>query len=632
MRKITFSDHLRYRFDNTMSRGPVALIGWLFVMSAAIIGALSLVVYATNLVPAADGSRPDFWHVVWMALMRTLDAGTMGGDDGSWPFLFTMLAITLAGIFLVSTLIGVLTTGIDAKLDELRRGRSFVVEQNHTLVLGWSPLVPAIISELVVANASTRGACVVILADRDKVEMEEEIRAHVGSTGRTRVVCRTGNPLDLTALAMVNPDGARSIIVLAADVADPDIHVIKTVLALTRRRSRRPTPLHIVAELQSEANVEVARMVGAHELEVVNVDQLIARVTVQTSQQPGLSAVYNELLDFDGDEIYMRSEPALVGKSFAEALAAYEKCAVIGVVHGGERVQLLPPMDTRLGAKDQLILIAEDDSVIKVGAASAAAVDSAAIRTGTPAEPVPSRTLILGWNRRAPLVLSELNAYMAHGSEVLVLTTRDEAEGVIAELAGDLAGLNVSFRSGDPTSRPLLNTLDVARFEHVMVLSDDASDAEESDARTLVTLLHLRDIAEQTSHRFNIVSEVLDVRNRELAEALRADDFIVSTRLVGLMLSQISENKLLAPVFTDLMDSDGAELYFRPADLYVVPGTPVSFYTVIEAARQRGQIAMGYWRQAPATDDKLQGIRVNPSKSELVSFTPADRIIVLSEN
>ena len=36
--------------------------------------------------------------------MRTLDSGTMGGDEGSWPFLLAMLAVTLAGIFVLSTL------------------------------------------------------------------------------------------------------------------------------------------------------------------------------------------------------------------------------------------------------------------------------------------------------------------------------------------------------------------------------------------------------------------------------------------------------------------------------------------------------------------------------------------------
>ena len=35
-----------------------------------------------------------------MSLMRTLDSGTMGGDQGRAVFLSGMLAVTLGGIFL----------------------------------------------------------------------------------------------------------------------------------------------------------------------------------------------------------------------------------------------------------------------------------------------------------------------------------------------------------------------------------------------------------------------------------------------------------------------------------------------------------------------------------------------------
>ena len=49
-----------------------------------------------------------------------------------------MLAVTIGGIFIVSLLISVLSNGLQTKLEDLRKGRSFVVEENHTLILGWS--------------------------------------------------------------------------------------------------------------------------------------------------------------------------------------------------------------------------------------------------------------------------------------------------------------------------------------------------------------------------------------------------------------------------------------------------------------------------------------------------------------
>ena len=179
MRKPTFGERLRYAFDNTLSHGAIALIGWLAVVSLALIVAIALIV---RLDP--PGARYGFAQLVWMALMRTLDAGTMGGDQGSWPYLFAMLGVTFGGIFVISTLISILTTGLESRIENLRKGRSRVIESGHTVILGWSDQVYTIISELVIANASQRRSCIVILGDKDKIEMEDEIRARLGSTGR----------------------------------------------------------------------------------------------------------------------------------------------------------------------------------------------------------------------------------------------------------------------------------------------------------------------------------------------------------------------------------------------------------------------------------------------------------------
>ena len=114
------------------------------------------------------------------------------------------------------------------------------------------------------------------------------------------------------------------------------------MLAITNNPQRRAEPYHIVAEIRDPKNMEVARMVGRDEVELVQVSDLISRIIAQTCRQSGLSIVYTELLDFGGDEIYFHAEPALVGKSFGEALLAYEESAVIGLHRAGERAAAQP--------------------------------------------------------------------------------------------------------------------------------------------------------------------------------------------------------------------------------------------------------------------------------------------------
>src|SRR5689334_5329887 len=91
---------LRYEFDKSMAAGPVALIGWLAVLSVILI-AIAGVVLAVFRITQEGGEPLGFGEGMWEALMRTLDSGTMGGDSG-WAFRWVMLAVTLGGIFIVS--------------------------------------------------------------------------------------------------------------------------------------------------------------------------------------------------------------------------------------------------------------------------------------------------------------------------------------------------------------------------------------------------------------------------------------------------------------------------------------------------------------------------------------------------
>src|SRR5215218_1172194 len=621
MRKITLGDRLRYRFDNTISRGTVALIGWLFVLLAALVFASSLVVYATGVAPEAGGRRLGFLETLWLSLMRTIDPGGVGGDQGSWPFLLSMLAVTAGGILVFSTLIGVIFAGIDSKLDELRKGRSFVVEKGHTVVYGWSSEVFSVISELVVANESRPSACIAVLADKDKVEMEDEIRDRVGKKKNTRVVCRTGDPIDIDDLERVNPHEARSIIVLPPEGEDADSRVIKTILALTNNPNRRKEPYHIVSRMREPENLGVAQMVGRAEVELVPVDDLIARITAQTCRQSGLSVVYTDLLDFGGDEIYFRHEPRLVEIAFGEALTAFESCSVIGLRTGDGRIELNPPMETKITAEDALILIAEDDSAIALSENADPKVEAGANRRPRPHREKPERTLILGWNERAPMMIAHLDRYVSPGSEVTVVTP--EGAGLPTTF-DELEHQAVNVRTGNTSDRRTLDALEVPAYDHVIVLSySDGSD--DADSRTLVSLLHLREIAEHSGRSFSIVSE--------MAEIARADDFIVSDHLVSLMMCQVSENKEYAAVFEELIDPKGSELYLKPAEEYVKPGVPLSFYTIVEAARRRGEVAVGYRVKAEAGDSrKSYGVRLNPAKSQRIEFAEGDKVIVLAES
>lgn len=632
MRKITFGEKIRYWFDNYMASGTLALISGLGIISLAVILIAASLISLGGRYLAPEGSDGmNFIEAAWESMMRTLDPGTMGGDTG-WGFRWVMLFVTLGGIFIISTLIGVLTTGIEGKIEDLRKGRSRVLESNHTVILGWSPQVFTIIPELIIANENQKRGVIAILADKDKLEMEQEIRQRVGDTKNTRVICRSGLPNDPTELEIVSPQLARSIIILPPDEGDADAAVIKTALALTNNPQRGPQPYHIVTQLCKEHSLGILRMIGKNDyLSAILTRDIIARVTAQTSHQSGLSVVYTELLNFGGDEIYFHEEPALSGKTYGDALLAYEASCLIGIQRAGGETLLNPASETRFAPGDRVIAISADDNTIRLSGLNNPPVQPGLIRSAAKQVSLPpEKNLLLGWNESAPMIIRELDSYAAKGSTVTVVAAREFEEQTRACCA--LQNQTVSFRPGDTTDRALLDALDITEYDHVIALADTTLDVQAADARTLITLLHLRNIAGMDETPFSIVSEMLDLRNRELAAVTNVDDFIVSDHLISLLTAQLSENAALQGVFDDLFNAEGSEIYLKPASDYVELGQPVNFYTVVEAARRRHETAVGYRLAAQARNFAAQfGICINPKKSAEVRFAQGDKVIVLVE-
>jgi hypothetical protein len=313
-----------------------------------------------------------------------------------------------------------------------------------------------------------------------------------------------------------------------------------------------------------------------------------------------------------------------VGKTFFDAQLAFADSMVMGVVGDGGTL-LNPASDYVIAAGDRLIVIAEDDDTIKL-ADVPGVPDPAAIAHVPAPDQRPETTLVLGYNDSLKVMLSELDEYSTPRSRVTIVADQK------APRFGDFQDIDISWERGDPTSRAVLDALRPETFDHILVLAASDLPPQRADAKTLITLLHLRDIADAHGVDLNVVSEMLDDRNRELAEVTQADDFIVSDKLISLMLSQVSENRQLTEVFDQLFASTGAEIYLRDAALYVASGQSVDFYTVLEAARRKGETAIGHRIARHARSaEHFYGVSVNPTKTETRVYEPGDKIIVLAE-
>ncbi|GGU94165.1 lipoprotein [Streptomyces litmocidini] len=616
-------ERLRYRFDTVLTRGTAVLCGWLALVCLALVVPISTVlVWTDRHTPASLGSRI---AAVWRNTGQTM---RLGGEVG--PPLRVALSVLLALIALiyVSTLVSLITTGLTDHLIALNRGHARILESGHTVVLGWSEQVPTVLSELVAARTGRRRRIVAVLADRDKPAMEEDLRASVGATGRTRILCRTGRPTDPAALARVSPATADCVLVLPRDDPRDDAEVVKTLLSLSAAVGETD-PVRVVAAVRDDRHLGAARLAAGPGATVLDMDDIAARLLVDCVRQPGLSLVHQELLDFAGHEFHTLREPALSGRTFDEAARACPVSTAVGIVHGDGTVALNPPRSTPLLADDALLVIAEDEHTTRLSV-TPVPYDPTALAQAPPEAPRhPRRVLLLGWNRRAPRIATRLASRTPAGSslDVVAEPRTDTLTGIrtVTEAVG--GRMTVLHRPGDPTLGGTTEAPDLDRYDAVIVLGPDHRPGHaDPDDRTLVTLLHLRAGRRASGRPLPVVTEMTDDRNRLIAPRLPGADFVVSGRLIGLLMTQISQNPPLAAVFEELLAPDGNTLHLRPAAHYVRTGRATSFATVAESAARQGVCAIGY----RSTTAPGHGLRVNPPKAHVRYWNPDDRIVVIA--
>ena len=620
--RFTLNQRLRYRFDNALTRGITLILVWLGLIVLAVILVVAFIVWIWGIGPG-DRSVP-YVESAWLALTRTLDPGTFGADEGG-RFRILMLIVTLAGLFVLAVVIGLVSNAIDRRLELLRQGRSLVVETGHTLILGYSPKVPAIERELVEANLSRRKPAIVILGAMTPNDVHDSIREQGIDLHNTRLVVRSGNPASLDDLARMNASHARSVIIVAPEDEAADSIVVKNTFGISFDST--PTIAEVSDTYVAQALVEI----GGGGLLTVNPLGTVASITARVLRTSGLGVVYEDILDFRGDEIYTTDIPtAHVGRPFRDLLLASTRSSVIGLVREGE-VLAVPPFDTIIAEGDQAIAISADDSSLVLDRAPQ---DSPSQTTTVAIPRSLERTLVIGWSRLGTRICLDNEEHVLEGSELTLLVDADLHDVNSIERELGLQRQRVRIELGNPVHRSRIDAvLSAGPYHHILVLAErEKLSHQEADARALLALLHIRRWLDEhlgDAPRPNLVGELLDVNDEIIGQVAKPDDFIVSERLVSLALTQLSENPAIYPILRQLLNAEGVHLYIL--DRSTLPLHEIeTFNDVVIAVLRAGAIAIGIQQVQVSPDGAAEtSISLNPDKSVPLALGPHDRVVIL---
>ncbi len=623
---FSLKQRIRYRIDRLVAKSAIWQVLMLAVVVVAlmVIGALAVSqCNPENL--GRDGDAP-WTYRLWWAAIRVIDPGNFAGDYTEEIVAVTGVTISLAGILIFSLLIGILSSKLTEKMDLMKRGKSPVVERDHTVIVGTGDKLFDVVREIVEANENHRGRAIAVFSPVPKQDMEEAMDERVGDFKGTRMAYRTGRASDLDALRMLNLGAARSLVVLGE--SDPaNIKVLMAARSLmSGKRQRR---ISAVCEIREQRMGHIAEL-SFPGVRWVPVREVITRLVVQVCRHPGLSKVYSELLSFQGNEIYFVAKPGMAGRSFGQMALCTTESVVLGIARGG-RIMLNPPPDTAIEKGDDLVVLMLDDDRFDPDLSRDAKPVEICGDCPRP-EPGRERILILSGDRRnLTLMVTLLDSYVGpESSGVIAGSLQPEEARNLVEGIGDTTNLAVSYRRMARSDPRELEELAPFGYDSVIVTSSESEDDETSDTECITTLLIMKRIREGLSAppETTVVSEIRNPRNRRLANTAEIDDFVVSNEVTSMVMAQLAEEPRIWGVYREIFDPRGSEIYLRGAT-WICPGQDTAtFRELVRCGLSRREIVMGCIDYAGDDEGELV---LNPPPDTVVDLRNGCQLVTLAK-
>ncbi|PJZ68428.1 hypothetical protein CH373_16150 [Leptospira perolatii] len=586
---------------------------------------------------------------LWRVFLQISDAGAVAEDgESNWINKTIGISTVFLGLILFSSLVAFITNQFDQKIQELRKGKSDVLESGHTIILGFGIRVVEIIRELIEANSSESRAVVAVLSEKDKEEMDDYLMDALGDTNTTKVITRSGTPSSLHSLRKVNAGLAKSVLVLNPSGSEDslesrtigDAKVLKSLMALVALGEQSGVP-PIVAELHLPENRKIAVSLSPH-ICVMDERGILSKLLVQTSRTSGLAVVYSNLVGFEGDEVYLyKPKNGWENLNFGEISFRFDESVPWGFKKSNGELVLNPPSNYQPADEEEAILLASDDSKIKFSAKPVATPRSFTKTEKVRTTPV-DKQLIIGWSSKSPLIVEEYAKFVASGStiDLLLKQADDEIKNEISKLKKKYPEIVLRSFQADFFQESVLEKLTPEIYDSVIFLAEDRDNIEEVDAQTISLLLRFRQYFKRYSEKSGakastqLITEIMNSENTEIVLETGVKDFLISNQFVSKMMAQVSQEPSIMQIYENLFSPEGSEIYLKPLSLYVnqLP-QELSFADCVSLALQRGETCFGIRIASEEKDEeKGYGVHLIPPKSQTFKFTENDSLIVLADD
>ena len=239
----------------------------------------------------------------------------------------------------------------------------------------------------------------------------------------------------------------------------------------------------------------------------------------------------------------------------------------------------------------------------------------------------------------ADIFINESFDYLSSGSkfDIHYNSPTSEFEEHIDSLKQKYPDFEINIVDSDPLQMDNLNQANPFEYDNIIILSQNLTeeDADKIDSDTLIILLLLRKIKSTINNASaKIITQVLNSDNQEIITQTEVDDFIISNKLITMILAQLSEEPLIHKFYTDIFSEDGSEIYVKSIQLYT-NNFPLetTFGDLIGLADQREEVCLGIRKGDKSKNPNENfGVTLNLDKNEKVTLNENDFLVVLSED
>ncbi len=574
-----------YKIDKILNKGFLHQVVFLILFIT-----IALIIISTFVSLSFNFSFP---NAFWQSLMQFIDTGNISSVEGDKKLVITFLFVTFFGVFGWGLLIAMINNSLQDRIKNLSKGNIFIMEKNHSIILGYGEEVFSIIEEL--KNGKVKN--IVLLSEYDSNYIKKRI-VFSKINKKVNIIVREGNPSIIENLKLLNIKKAHSIAIISND----DTQSLKILLSLKNfilnDYKDDDDKMNVSILVANKENIEIIKSIqneveNQFKIHIIYKYEILYKIIGQSMIYTGLSSVYEELFSYKCIDIKLEDKHNYENYTFNEVALKYmeNKMILFGIINE-EYPLYIPDKNYKIQKTDTLTLFhSNDDNTIEHRKIKDEDIN------------YNHKVLLILDNNKEKEVINEITYY---------INREDIIKTYYKDIEEEDSKYNFLFKK--------IKNNDITK---IVLISDHI----ETDINTINILLIIRHIINKEKLNISILSLITSIENRNLIFSEDIKDFIVSGRLIGTLIAHSLINPKILYLFENLLTKNGNDIIMIKAKDYFDFNDKKTFEDIYNFFINKKSIPIGLKIQSNIILNPDKDIEVNDKYEIIIIVRDEDLLL-----